>query len=121
MQWSRERAATSAGRRPWAAVALCLLFAFGTILHLAHAAPVQAHASTPQVIAVSDGADLCEPGHAAAEHCHPTNACPLCAPIGTGVMIFDQASARPSMAAAAPVPGGVIIPHFHPPRPALQA
>jgi len=121
MQWSRESAATSPGRRPWAAAVLCLLFAFGTILHVAHAAPVQADASAPQVMAVSDGADLCEPGHATGEHCQPTNGCPLCAPIATAETFYDPARARLPIAAATPMPGGVITRPFHPPKPSLQA
>jgi hypothetical protein len=103
------------------AVVLCLLFAFGTILHLAHAAPVQAHASAPQVMAVSNGAHPCEPGHAAAEHCHPTAGCALCAPLGVAVTFLDRSSVRLPMAAVAAVPPGVVIRHFHPPRFALQA
>jgi hypothetical protein len=121
MRRIKQRPMTSLGRRPWTAVVLCLLFAFGAILHVAHATPAQAHASAPQVIAVSDGADLCEPGHAAGEHCQPTNGCPLCAPIATAETFFDRARARLPMAAAAPVPGGVVTTHFHPPRPALHA
>ena len=119
MQRSREKGVASPGLRTWAVVVLCLLFTFGTILHVAP--PAQAQPSAPQVIAVSGGADLCEPGHAAGEHCQPNNGCPLCAPVGTALAEFAKASERPPMAAAALVSGGVIIRHVHPPNPALLA
>jgi hypothetical protein len=93
---------------------LCLLFAFGAILHFAHATPAQAHATAPEVIAVSNSAESCEPGHAAAEHCHPSAGCPLCASIGAAVTFLDRAPGRLPMAAAALVPSAVIIPHFPP-------
>ena len=122
MQLSRERAPNGPARWRWAGVLLCLLFALGTVLHVAHATPAQAHAPVLQVVAVSDAADPCVPGHAAAgEHCQPTSGCPFCAPVATGVALFHSPPARPPMAAAALLRGRVILPHFHPPRPALHA
>ena len=121
MRRIKQRPMASLGRRPWAAVVLCLLFAFGAILHVAHATPAQAHTSAPEVMVVSDGADPCQPGHAAAEHCQPTVGCSLCAPIGAAVTLFDRTPVRPPMAAAAHAPSGVIVPLFHPPRFALHS
>ena len=122
MRRIKQRHMTSRGHRPWTAVMLCLLFAFGAILHVSHTTPVQAHASAPEVTAVSGGEHPCEPGHAAArEHCHPTAGCQLCAPVGNAVIFFAPAPARPPIAAASRMPSAVITPHFHPPKPALHA
>lgn len=121
MQRIKQRPVTSPGRRPWAAVALCLLFAFGAILHAAHATPAYAHASASEIMAPSDGSVPCDSGYAAGEHCQPPSGCPLCAPVGAMVTFLDRVPVRPPMAATALVPGGVVVPHFRPPRLPLRA
>jgi hypothetical protein len=104
------------------ALRLLLLLAFGGILHLAHPAPAQAHASGPEIVAVSDGADRCELGDAApAGHCHLASACPLCAPVGAAVAMPRRLSAHLSLAVATLLVGGVVDPRLHPPMPASQA
>jgi hypothetical protein len=119
MQVIRQRVATV--RWHWAGLVLCLLFAFDTILHVAHAMPAQAHASASEIVALSDGSAPCEPGRAAGDHYPPTNGCPLCAPVGTAFAVSAGARARPPIAAGTLVPGLVVNPHFHPPRLSLHA
>jgi hypothetical protein len=120
MRTRRKAAANPPTRWRWVGLLLCLLFAFGAILHVAHAPPVHAHAAS-EVVAVSHESAPCEPGHPAGEHCQPTSGCQLCAPVVAALVIPGWALARPPMAAAALVPDGVVLRHFHPPKLSIHA
>jgi hypothetical protein len=102
-------------------LALCFLFALGTILHVAQAMPAHSHAPAFQIAAAGEGSAPCESGHAAGNHCQPTSGCAFCTPVGAAAAPSASATARPPIAAAALLAGGMVFRHFHPPRRPLHA
>jgi hypothetical protein len=104
---------------------LSLLIAFGTLVHLGHPMPAEAHAGVAQItqiVSADRGADPCEQNYGVgAAHCNVTSACALGTPAGTDAAVFGKTSIHRPMMAEALVFGQVIDPQFRPPRLPLQA
>lgn len=108
-------------RQHWVRAVFCLLLAFGTIFHLGHPTPVQAHATVVQAVGAGDGAEPCEPGRVTpGEHCQITNTCPLFVPPGTEVPTLDTKPMQPFVTAEVLALSRLAFSHFRPPRLPLQ-
>lgn len=116
-----ETPANSPAHRRWKWAVLCVLIAFGVILHLGQVIPAQAGVNEIQFITVADGTGPCEPGHGSTVgYCHTTAAYSLYALLEANLTILSDAMTHPSLMAEILHLSRAVSPQLHPPKHSFQ-